>query len=287
MIQFSYLWANLMPLRIDLRLKTTFFVELVHPIQSFSNHTLQKFICFMSKLFCCHRCTSKSTFNSKSDTMPLLSIWGGGWGGLFVGNLTDVHGSLWIKLPMCYSFIEKKHIRIMTNNLEYSLNILIFNTQARTIHRLFLKIWKLDMVLHKLMHMFAKFHKFSVFGLRYTYQKNRLQDQVVTYIDSKKICYKSKWETVYKYSILPTKSLVIGLVTPTLQRNVNSLWHALIKCHAILFTEIGVHEHTLSQFSDTSWRCCKFVQASFEKCPEVFNGIHIRRLCMSLMKELQ
>ena len=42
------------------------------------------------------------------------------------------------------------------------------------------------------------------------------------------------------YSVLfkfPTKSLVIGPVTPTLQHNVNSLWHALIKRHAIMFTE--------------------------------------------------
>jgi len=37
------------------------------------------------------------------------------------------------------------------------------------------------------------------------------------------------------------KSLVIGLVTPTLQHNVNSLWHVFIKRHAILFIEIGIH----------------------------------------------
>ena len=109
------------------------------------------------------------------------------------------------------------------------------------------------------------------------------------YIDSKKVCFKEKWETIYKYPVLfklPTKSLVIGSV-PTLQHNVNSSWNALIKCHAIMFTEIGIHwTHTLPQFLDTFWRCCKFVQAPFDKCPEVFNEIQVRRLCMPL-KELK
>jgi hypothetical protein len=76
------------------------------------------------------------------------------------------------------------------------------------------------------------------------------------YIDIENICCKSQRETIYKYSILfklPTKSLVIGPVAPTIQHNVNSLWHAFMKRHAILCTEIGVHvTHTLPQFLDTS-----------------------------------
>ena len=64
------------------------------------------------------------------------------------------------------------------------------------------------------------------------------------HINSKKVRCKAKWETIYRYSILiklPTKSLVIGLVTPTLQLNINSSWHALIKRNAIMFTKIGIH----------------------------------------------
>ena len=33
----------------------------------------QQFTCFILKLFCCHGCSSKSTFHNKSDTTPLLS----------------------------------------------------------------------------------------------------------------------------------------------------------------------------------------------------------------------
>ena len=77
------------------------------------------------------------------------------------------------------------------------------------------------------------------------------------YINNKKVCCKAKWETIYKNSVLfklPTKSLVIGPVSHILHHNVNSSWHALIKCHAIMFTEVGIHStHTFPQFLDTSW----------------------------------
>ena len=79
------------------------------------------------------------------------------------------------------------------------------------------------------------------------------------------------------------KILEIGPVNPILQHNVNSSWHALLKRHAIMFVEIGIHwTYTLPQFLDTFWRCCKFVQVPFEKCPQVFNGIQIQRLCVPL-----
>jgi hypothetical protein len=110
------------------------------------------------------------------------------------------------------------------------------------------------------------------------------------YIDNKKVVCKAKWETIHKASILSkllTKSLLISPITPTLQHNVNSSWHALIKRHANLFTEIGIHwTHTLPQFLDTSWRCREFVYMPFKKCPKVFNGIQNRRLCRPL-KEMK
>jgi hypothetical protein len=59
-----------------------------------------------------------------------------------------------------------------------------------------------------------------------------------------RLCCNTKLEIIYKYSFLlkfPTKSLIIGPITPTLQHNVNSSWHALIKHHAIMFTEMGIH----------------------------------------------
>ena len=50
-------------------------------------------------------------------------------------------------------------------------------------------------------------------------------------------------------------------MTPTIQQSVKSSWHALIKCHASIFTEIGLHwTHTLPQLLNTSWRCRKYVQ---------------------------
>ena len=114
--------------------------------------------------------------------------------------------------------------------------------------------------------------------------------QISHYIDNKKVCCKAQWETIYRYSgvlKLPKKSLVICPITPTLQHNVNSLWHPLIKCHAIIFIEIGIHwTHMLAESLDTSWRCHKFVQAPSQKCPKVLNGIQIRRLCRPL-KELK
>ena len=64
------------------------------------------------------------------------------------------------------------------------------------------------------------------------------------YIDNKKVCCQAKYKTISRYSVLfklPTKALVIGLVIPTLQHNVNSSWHALIKRHAIMLIEIGIH----------------------------------------------
>ena len=39
------------------------------------NDVRQQFTCFKSKLFCCHKCNSKSAFSSKSDTTPLLLVW--------------------------------------------------------------------------------------------------------------------------------------------------------------------------------------------------------------------
>ena len=109
------------------------------------------------------------------------------------------------------------------------------------------------------------------------------------YIDNKKVCCKAKWEIIYIYSVLfklPTKSLVFGPIAPTLGHNVNCLWHAFIKHHAILFIEIGIHwTHTLPQILGTSW-CHKFIQMLFEKCLGVFNGIQIWRLCKPL-KELK
>ena len=45
----------------------------------------------------------------------------------------------------------------LTNDIECNLNILIFNKQPQTIHSFFL-IWKLDMILYKVVHMYAKLH---------------------------------------------------------------------------------------------------------------------------------
>ena len=142
----------------------------------------------------------------------------------------------------------------ITNKIEYTLNKPIFNTQSRTIH------------------MF-----FSNLKIGYdTAQTCAHVCKVSHYIECKKVCCKAKWETIYKYLVLiklPTKSLVSGPVTPTLQHNVDSSWHALIKRHIIMFNEIGINwTHTLPQFWDTSWRYHKFVQVLFHKCPEVFNG---------------
>ena len=65
------------------------------------------------------------------------------------------------------------------------------------------------------------------------------------YIDSKKICCKRQMRNYIQiFSLVQVAYnlfLVIGLVIPTLQHNVNSLWYALIKRHAILFIEIGIH----------------------------------------------
>ena len=38
------------------------------------NDVRQQFTCFKSKLFCCCKCNSKSTFSNKSDTSPLLLV---------------------------------------------------------------------------------------------------------------------------------------------------------------------------------------------------------------------
>ena len=45
----------------------------------------------------------------------------------------------------------------VTNVTEYTLNKLVFNRQPQTIHRFFVNIWKLDMILHKLVHMCENF----------------------------------------------------------------------------------------------------------------------------------
>ena len=92
----------------------------------------------------------------------------------------------------------------LTNNIECILNILIFNKQPQTIHSFF-------------------------FNLKIGYDIVQICAHVCKtphYIDSSKICGKAKLETLYIYSVLfklPTKTLVIGLVIPTLQHNINSL----------------------------------------------------------------
>ena len=135
-----------------------------------------------------------------------------------------------------------------TNNIEYNLNKFIFKIQPRTIHMLFFKFEKWVWYCTAWAHVLKTHH----------------------YINSKKICCKAEWEIMYKYSIflkLLTKSLVIGPITFTSQHNVNSSWHDLIRPHAIMFIKLGIHWiHTLPQLLDASWRCRKFVQASFEKC---------------------
>jgi hypothetical protein len=78
------------------------------------------------------------------------------------------------------------------------------------------------MKLHELVHMYEIFH--ITLGIReYATKPN---------------------EKLYKNTQFCSScvqiSLVIGPITPTLQHNVNSSWHALIKRHAIMFTEIGI-----------------------------------------------
>ena len=77
MVQFSYLWENLKSARTCLRLINGFFFHLCdqsnHSKSTPRSDVKQQFTCFRSKLFCCHRCNSKSIFNNKSDTMHLLS----------------------------------------------------------------------------------------------------------------------------------------------------------------------------------------------------------------------
>ena len=82
----------------------------------------------------------------------------------------------------------------------------------------------MGMILHKLVHIYAKFH--------------------ITLIVRKYVATLNGKLYIYIYSVLfklPTNFLVIGQVTPTLQHNFNSSWHALIKCHAIMFIEIAIH----------------------------------------------
>ena len=47
---------------------------------------------------------------------------------------------------------------IVLNKIEYTLSIRIFNRQSQTIQRLFFIFEKLVMILHKLVHMYAKFN---------------------------------------------------------------------------------------------------------------------------------
>ena len=90
--------------------------------------------------------------------------------------------------------------------------------------------------------------------------------QILHYGNNIKVCSKAKWKTIHKYSVLiklSTRSLVIGSVTPTLQHNINSLWHVLIKRHAIMFTKIGIHwTHTLPY----SWIPLGGVVGLFKRC---------------------
>ena len=90
--------------------------------------------------------------------------------------------------------------------------------------------------------------------------------KILHYVNNIKVCSKAKWKTIYKYSVLiklSTRSLVIGSVTPTLQHNINSLWHVLIKRHAIMFTKIGIHwTHTLPY----SWIPLGGVVGLFKRC---------------------
>ena len=76
------------------------------------------------------------------------------------------------------------------------------------------------MILHKFAHMSAKFH-ITLIVRKYVAKPN---------------------ENIYTYTYVAyKKSLIIGLVTLTLQHNVNSLWHALIKHCAFMFIEIEIH----------------------------------------------
>ena len=106
-------------------------------------------------------------------------------------------------------------------------------------------IWHLDMILGRLVHMYAKFH---------------------TTLIVRKCAAKAKWETMCISSILfklPTWSLVIGLVTLTLQHNDNLSWHALVKRHAIMFTKTRYNEHTRSH---NSWIPLRGVVNLFKRC---------------------
>ena len=84
MVQFSYLWANLRHARTCLELNNGF--PLLHLCTQSSisqsmpqSDARQQFTCFISKLFCCCICISKSTFGSKSDTTPLLLVYKKFW----------------------------------------------------------------------------------------------------------------------------------------------------------------------------------------------------------------
>ena len=109
-------------------------------------------------------------------------------------------------------------------NIEYILNILIFNKHPWTIH---------------------KFFSDSKIGYG-TAQTCAHLCRMLHYNGIKIICCKSKWKNIYRHSVLfksPTKSVVIDPFAPTPQHNVNSSCHVLIKRHANMFTK---NWHTLN-----------------------------------------
>jgi hypothetical protein len=69
------------------------------------NDVKQQFTCFVSKMFCCHKSNSKSTFNYKSDTMPLVSVCKKPWMPSYLSlNLTPN-----IFPQMCYKRLAHAH----------------------------------------------------------------------------------------------------------------------------------------------------------------------------------
>ena len=138
----------------------------------------------------------------------------------------------------------------LTNNNEYTLNKLIFKRQPRTNSHALFHIWKLDMLMHKLAHMYAKFH--------------------ITL-------------TVWKYVAKPNKKIHIDTRFIQVAHKIFSNWsnnpyyltqrHFFVACsYKAPCNHVHWNWDTLNTHTPTilrhSWRCRKFIHHQSICCPQ-------------------
>ena len=94
----------------------------------------QQYTCFKSKLFWCHKCSSKSIFNIKSDTWPLLLVCKKLW----TPSSLSLNLATYILPQMCYRRLAHAtkaailRVENTTSELDQSL-VLMFLRQRRHI----------------------------------------------------------------------------------------------------------------------------------------------------------